>query len=111
MQVFLHCIGTCWFPYSGSLWEYFCFVVELIKGTKKMAEVEECDVPVVAEEFLEDASKGAALTKIAQHTISSWGAPRLSLPLPQASSSKPPKKSQFEIGVYSINTKSVYSCI
>ena len=48
---------------------------------KKMCEVEECDVPVVDEEFLSDAAKGAALLKIPSHTISSWGAPRHSLPV------------------------------
>lgn len=47
---------------------------------KKMQEVEECDVPVVTEDFLADAAKGAALLKIPTHTISSWGAPRHSLP-------------------------------
>lgn len=47
---------------------------------KKMQEMEECEVPVVSEDFLEDAGKGAALLKIPSHTISSWGAPRHSLP-------------------------------
>ena len=46
----------------------------------KMAQVEDCDVPVVSEDFLEDAEKGAALLKIPNHTISEWGAPRHSLP-------------------------------
>ena len=47
---------------------------------KKMCEVEDCDVPVVDEEYLDDAAKGAALLKIPTHTISSWGAARHSLP-------------------------------
>ena len=46
----------------------------------KMREVESCDVPVVSEDFLEDAAKGAALLKIPNYTISKWGAPRHSLP-------------------------------
>ena len=53
---------------------------EVDKMGKKMQEVEECDVPVVVEDFLADAAKGAALLKIPTHTISSWGAPRHSLP-------------------------------
>ena len=52
---------------------------ELDKMSKKMREVEECDVPVVKEEFLEAAAGGGALLKIPPHTISSWGAPRHSL--------------------------------
>lgn len=48
--------------------------------SKKMNEVEACDVPVVSEEFLNDAVKGGALLKIPTHTISDWGAPRHSLP-------------------------------
>ena len=53
---------------------------ELDKMSKKMCEVEECEVPVVKEEYLDDAAKGAALLKIPTHTISEWGAPRHSLP-------------------------------
>jgi poly [ADP-ribose] polymerase len=49
---------------------------------KKMKDVQECEVPVVAEDYLEDAEKGGALLKIPAHTISSWGAPRHSLPSP-----------------------------
>ena len=41
--------------------------------SKKMQEVEQCAVPVVDEEFLEDARKGNARLKITAHTISSWG--------------------------------------
>ena len=48
--------------------------------SKKMGEVVECEVPVVDEEYLDDAGIGAALLKIPTHTISSWGAPRHSLP-------------------------------
>lgn len=48
--------------------------------SKKMSEVEDCDVPVVSEKFLDDAAKGGALLKIPTHTISEWGAPRHSLP-------------------------------
>lgn len=40
---------------------------ELDKMGKKMQEVEECDVPVVTEDFLTDAAKGAALLKIPTH--------------------------------------------
>ena len=53
---------------------------ELEKMSKKMVEVENCEIPVVDEEFLDDAAKGAALLKIPTHTISGWGAPRHSLP-------------------------------
>ena len=53
---------------------------EVDKMSKKMAEAQECEVPVVDEAFLEDAGKGAALLKIVPHKISSWGAPRHSLP-------------------------------
>ena len=45
-----------------------------------MAEVEEAEVPVVSDGYLEDATKGGALLKIPQHTISPWGAARTSLP-------------------------------
>lgn len=55
-------------------------VGEVEKMSKKMQEVEECEVPVVHEDYLGDARKGAALLKIPSHTISSWGAPRHSLP-------------------------------
>jgi poly [ADP-ribose] polymerase len=55
---------------------------ELDKMNKKMKDVQECEVPVVAEDYLEDAEKGGALLKIPAHTISSWGAPRHSLPSP-----------------------------
>ena len=48
--------------------------------SKKMCEVEDCDVPVVSEKYLDDAAKGGALLKIPTHTISEWGAPRHSLP-------------------------------
>ena len=41
-----------------------------------MEKVKICDVPVVDVEFLDDAAKGEALSKILPHTISSWGAPR-----------------------------------
>lgn len=46
----------------------------------KMEAVEECEVPVVSEDFLEEAKKGAALLKIPAATISDWGAPRHALP-------------------------------
>ena len=46
-----------------------------------MVEVEECEVPVVGEDYLTDAAKGGALLKIPSHTISTWGAPRHSLPV------------------------------
>ena len=60
-----------------------CWCVgELDKMNKKMKDVQECEVPVVAEDYLEDAEKGGALLKIPAHTISSWGAPRHSLPSP-----------------------------
>ena len=46
-----------------------------------MMEVEGSNIPVVDEGFLEDVSQGGnPLSKIAPHTISSWGAPRLKLP-------------------------------
>lgn len=48
--------------------------------SKKMADVEACDVPVVSEDYLEVASKGAALLNIPGSTISDWGAPRHALP-------------------------------
>ena len=54
---------------------------ELEKMSKKMQEVKECDVPVVSEDFLEEAAKGAALIKIPGSTISEWGAPRHALPV------------------------------
>ena len=47
--------------------------------TAKMGKVKHCDVPVVGVEFLEEAAKGGALSKIPSHTISSWGAPRQAL--------------------------------
>ena len=47
--------------------------------SKKMKEVEECEVPVVGEGFLEDAGTGGALLKIPAHTISTWAASRTSL--------------------------------
>lgn len=45
-----------------------------------MVDVGECDVPVVTEEYLDDAGQGAALLKIPTYTISDWGAPRHFLP-------------------------------
>ena len=60
-----------------------------------MEEVEECDVPVVSEDYLEDAAKGAALLKIPTTTISDWGAPRHSLP---ASDTDPGGKSFKSMG-------------
>ena len=62
---------------------------EVDKMSKKMAKVEEVEVPVVTEEFLEDASKGGALLKIPSHTISSWGAPRHSLAAPEDETDAP----------------------
>ena len=56
------------------------YIGEVDKMNKKMKTVEECEVPVVSEDYLADAEKGAALLKISSHTISSWGAPRHSLP-------------------------------
>ncbi|XP_064402675.1 poly [ADP-ribose] polymerase 1-like isoform X3 [Halichondria panicea] len=53
---------------------------ELEKMSSRMVEVEDSDVPVVSEDYLEEAGKGAALLKIPSHTISDWGAPRHSLP-------------------------------
>ena len=53
---------------------------EIEKMSVKMSEVEACDVPVVSEDFLDDAGKGAALLKIPNYTISSWGTPRHSVP-------------------------------
>ena len=47
---------------------------ELDKMSKKMCEVEECEVPVVKEDYLDDAAKGAALLKIPT-TQSANGAP------------------------------------
>ena len=43
--------------------------------------VETCDVPMVSEDYLDAAPSGAALLKIPGFTISSWGAPRHSVPL------------------------------
>ena len=48
--------------------------------SKKMEEVKSHDIPVVSEDYLADAAKGGALLKIPSHTISSWGAPRYSVP-------------------------------
>lgn len=57
------------------------FEGEVDKMSKRMLEVEEYEVPVVDEDYLNDArSGGGALLKISSHTISSWGAPRHSLP-------------------------------
>ena len=47
---------------------------------KKMQEVQDCDVPVVSEDFLDKVTKGGALIQIPSFTISDWGAPRHSLP-------------------------------
>ena len=44
-----------------------------------MQKVKDCDVPVVDVDFLDDAAKGEALSKILPHTISPWGAPRHAL--------------------------------
>ena len=55
-----------------------------------MSEVQECNVPVVDLKFLEDAAQGSALSKIPQHTISSWGASRDTL--------MAPTKSRYELG-------------
>ena len=59
--------------------------------TKKMKLVETCDVPVVSEDYLDAAPSGAALLKIPGSTISSWGAPRHSVPLDSASDAKAEK--------------------
>ena len=48
--------------------------------SKMMKEVKSHDIPVVGEDYLADAAKGGALLKIPSHTISSWGAPRYSVP-------------------------------
>lgn len=48
--------------------------------SKMMKEVKSHDIPVVSEDYLADAAKGGALLKIPSHTISSWGAPRYSVP-------------------------------
>ena len=61
---------------------------ELDKASKRMVEVEECEVPVVGEDYLQDAVKGGALLKIPSHTISSWGAPRHSLPADEPDSGR-----------------------
>ena len=45
-------------------------------------------MPVVGEEYLQDAAKGGALLKIPSHTLSSWGAPRHSLPADEPGSGK-----------------------
>ena len=66
------------------------YTAELTKGTKTMAEVEECKVPVVSLEFLEDAAEGDALGKIPKHTISPWAASRNTLVAPT--------KSRYELG-------------
>ena len=48
-------------------------------GSHVVRNVQDCDVPVVDVEFLDDAAKGEALSKILPHTISPWGAPRHAL--------------------------------
>ena len=53
---------------------------EIDNKSKKMIDVEKNSVPVVDEEFLDDVKGGGALSKISMHTISPWGAPRLTLP-------------------------------
>lgn len=56
---------------------------EIDKGNQPMKDVEKCNVPVVDLEFLEDVGKGGnPFSKIGPHTISTWGASRLSLPTP-----------------------------
>lgn len=57
-----------------------CAAEEVKKMSQRMEEVEESDVPVVSEAYLEVASKGAALLSIPGSTISEWGATRHSLP-------------------------------
>lgn len=79
---------------------------EVDKMTKKMQEVEECDVPVVAEDFLVDAAKGAALLKIPSHTISSWGAPRHSLPTDEPDYGKSFKSKGNDNAVFCLENQS-----
>ncbi len=47
----------------------------------RMVDVSDLDIPVVSEDYLDDAAQGAALLKIPMYTISDWGAPRHSLPV------------------------------
>ncbi len=61
---------------------------ELDKASKRMSEVEDLEVPVVTMDYLDDAANGGALLKIPTHTISSWGAPRHSLPVDEPNVAK-----------------------
>ena len=64
--------------------------------SSRMVEVEDCDVPVVSKDYLEEAGKGAALLKIPAYTISDWGAPRHSLPSSEYTDGGKSFKSQGE---------------
>ena len=41
--------------------------------SKKMKEVQQSNICVVSEEYLDDVQKGGGLVKIMAHKISSWG--------------------------------------
>ena len=48
-------------------------LAEVDKMSKKMKEVQQNNVCVVSEEYLDDVQKGGGLVKIMAHKISSWG--------------------------------------
>lgn len=52
---------------------YLLFLAEVDKMSKKMNEVQQNNICVVSEEYLNDVQKGGGLVKIMAHKISSWG--------------------------------------
>lgn len=52
---------------------YLLFLAEVDKMSKKMNEVQQNNICVVSEEYLDDVQKGGGLVKIMAHKISSWG--------------------------------------
>jgi len=52
---------------------FFSFVAEVDKMSKKIKEVQKSNVCVVSEDYLDDVQKGGGLVKIMAHKISSWG--------------------------------------
>ena len=48
-------------------------LAELDKMTKKMKEVQQSNINVVSEDYLDDVQQGGGLVKIMAHKISSWG--------------------------------------
>ena len=46
---------------------------EVDKMSKKMKEVQQNNICVVSEEYLDDVQKGGGLVKIMAYKISSWG--------------------------------------